>query len=517
MILSVAVSSGFRKELRNGIAYIYGDIRLTSPDMNYINESSPIRSDASYMASLDSWEEISSIVPAIYRAGIVKNGSNIHGVLFKGTPDGGDSLQVSVPRRLADILGLEEGDGLTAYFVGEKVKARKFHVKSVYQDILGNDDKLVVYAGLSDLQRLNGWQRNEVSAIEIQLKDKYRSRDMMREMTQEVGARVLFNTPEDEDTVVASSALNMYPEIFSWLDLIDFNVLFVLILMTIVAGFNMISALLIMLFRNIPVIGLLKSLGMDDCIEGRREKIAGINHMAWLLELTKDGKDVYPQMRKLGPKIVSKYRGGKEKHGNLIRLEMMTRFGYYVTESSEHNAEYAPYWIKAAYPELIDEYFIPLDEYPRRCINQINNWKKQYKDICGNPKLDHKLSREYGSGIMNAIVTNTPYQIGGNVMNNGLITNLPSNAVVEVPCLVDANGVQGTYVGALPPQCAAMNMTNINVQLLTIEAALTLKREHIYHAAMLDPHTSSELNIDDIIAMCDDLIEAHGNMLPKYH
>ena len=265
MILSVAVSSGFRKELRNGIESISGDIRLTSPDLNYINESSPIRSDASYMASLDSLEEISSIVPAIYRAGIVKNGSNIHGVLFKGTPDGGDSLQVSVPRRLADILGLEEGDGLTAYFVGEKVKARKFHVKSVYQDILGNDDKLVVYAGLSDLQRLNGWQSNEVSAIEIQLKDKYRSRDMMREMTQEVGARVLFNTPEDEDTVVASSALNMYPEIFSWLDLIDFNVLFVLILMTIVAGFNMISALLIMLFRNIPVIGLLKSLGMTDC------------------------------------------------------------------------------------------------------------------------------------------------------------------------------------------------------------------------------------------------------------
>lgn len=264
MILSVAVSSGFRKELRNGIASISGDIRLTSPDLNYINESSPIRSDASYMASLDSLEEISSIVPAIYRAGIVKNGSNIHGVLFKGTPDGGDSLQVSVPRRLADILGLNEGDGLTAYFVGEKVKARKFHVKSVYQDILGNDDKLVVYAGLSDLQRLNGWQSNEVSAIEIQLKDKCRSRDMMREMTQEVGARVLFNTPEDEDTVVASSALNMYPEIFSWLDLIDFNVLFVLILMTIVAGFNMISALLIMLFRNIPVIGLLKSLGMTD-------------------------------------------------------------------------------------------------------------------------------------------------------------------------------------------------------------------------------------------------------------
>lgn len=245
-------------------------------------------------------------------------------------------------------------------------------------------------------------------------------------------------------------------------------------------------------------------------------KIAGINHMAWLLDVRKDGKDIYPQMRKLGPKIVKKFRGGKEKHGNLVRLEMMNRFGYYVTESSEHNAEYAPYWIKSQYPELVDEYFIPIDEYPRRCVNQINNWKKQYAEICQGGKVDHKLSLEYGSGIINAVVTNTPYQIGGNVLNNGFITNLPANAVVEVPCLVDANGVQGTYVGELPPQCAALNMTNINPQLLTIEAALTLKKEHIYHAAMLDPHTSAELPIDKIVAMCDDLIKAHGDLLPKY-
>lgn len=264
IILSVAVSSGFRKELRNGIASISGDIRLTSPDLNYINESDPIRSDASYMASLDSLEGIRRIVPAVYRAGIVKNGSNIHGVLFKGTPDGGDSLNVSVPRRLAAILGLREGDDMLAYFVGEKVKARKFHVRSIYDDILGSDDKLVVYAGIADLQRLNGWASNEVSALEIQLEDRFRTTSMMKEMTQEVGARILFNTPEDEDTVVASSALNMYPEIFSWLELIDFNVFFVLVLMTIVAGFNMISSLLIMLFRNISVIGLLKSLGMTD-------------------------------------------------------------------------------------------------------------------------------------------------------------------------------------------------------------------------------------------------------------
>ena len=253
---------------------------------------------------------------------------------------------------------------------------------------------------------------------------------------------------------------------------------------------------------------------------GYRAKIAGINHMAWLLELTKDGKDVYPEMRKKGLALVKKMRGHlehPEKCGaNLIRLEMMNRFGYYVTESSEHNAEYAPFWIKATYPELIREYGIPLDEYPRRCIRQIEGWKKQYKDICKNGKVEHKLSHEYGSGIMEAITTNKPYQIGGNVLNRGFIENLPSDAVVEVPCLVDSNGVQGTYVGRLPVQCAAMNMTNINVQLLTIEAALTLKKDYIYQAAMLDPHTAAELNIDDIVAMCDDLIKAHGKMLPKY-
>ena len=250
---------------------------------------------------------------------------------------------------------------------------------------------------------------------------------------------------------------------------------------------------------------------------GYRTKIAGINHMAWLLDIRdKTGKDIYPEMRKLCRKTIKKYRGGKEKHRDLIRLEMMDKFGYYVTESSEHNAEYAPYWIKNAYPELIDEYFIPLDEYPRRCVNQINDWKKRYKDICENPSLTHSPTHEYGAGIMNAIVTDTPYEIGGNVLNNGLITNLPDNAIVEVPCLVNANGIQGTFVGALPPQCAALNMTNINVQLLTIEAALTRKKEHIYHAAMLDPHTASELKIDDIISMCDDLIEAHGKMLPEY-
>lgn len=264
IIISVAVSSGFRKELRSGIASISGDIRLTSPDLNYVNESSPVRSDASYIPSIDSLEGVASIVPAVYRAGIVKTDEIIHGVLFKGVPDGGDSLSASIPQRLSAILGVNAGDDLTAYFISEKVKARKFHIKSVYEDVLGSDDKLLIITGLSDMQRLNGWSPDEVSAIEIRLEDKYRDPVLLREMTQEVGARVLFNTPEDEDTVVASSALNMYPEIFSWIELIDFNVYFVLILMILVAGVNMISSLLIMLFRNISAIGTLKSVGMTD-------------------------------------------------------------------------------------------------------------------------------------------------------------------------------------------------------------------------------------------------------------
>jgi len=252
---------------------------------------------------------------------------------------------------------------------------------------------------------------------------------------------------------------------------------------------------------------------------GYRCKIAGINHMAWLLEISKDGRDIYPELRKLAKKYVKEHRGKLEKPevcgADLVRLEMLNHFGYYVTESSEHNSEYAAFWIKKNYPDLIREFGIPLDEYPRRCVNQINYWKKQYEEL-KNSELTHTLSREYGSGIMNAIVTDQPYQIGGNVLNHGFIENLPSDAVVEVPCLVDSRGVQGTYVGRLPVQCAAMNMTNINVQLLTIEAALTRKREHVYQAAMLDPHTAAELSIDDIKAMCDDLIEAHGDYLPKY-
>ena len=259
---------------------------------------------------------------------------------------------------------------------------------------------------------------------------------------------------------------------------------------------------------------LFDTLGMDTSrLEGAKELIAGINHMGWLLELKdKNGVDMYPEIKSL---IDAKIADPECK--NKVRLEYIKHFGYYCTESSEHNAEYNMFYIKDKYPELIEKYNIPLDEYPRRCVKQINGWKKEYAELLESGVKEHKRSREYASHIMESIVTGNPYKIGGNVLNNGLITNLPAEACVEVPCLVDAYGVHGCHVGALPVQCAAMNMTNINVQLLTIEAAVTRKRDHIYQAAMLDPHTGSELDIDTIKKMVDDLIDAHGDYLPQYN
>lgn len=260
---------------------------------------------------------------------------------------------------------------------------------------------------------------------------------------------------------------------------------------------------------QVAVPGLLGSLGMNQ--EGVQWKIAGINHMAWLLEVTQNGVDLYPEIKRRAAEKQN------ETHWDMVRYELMLKFGYYVTESSEHNAEYHPYFIKRNYPELIERFNIPLDEYPRRCIHQIESWKNMREEIVNNKSLEHCRSHEYASYIMDAMVTDTPFRIHGNVMNTGgLIANLPKEACVEVACLVDRNGVTPTYVGNLPPQLAALNRTNINTQLLTIEAAITQKREHIYHAALLDPHTSAELSMDDIIAMCDDLIEAHGNWLPQY-
>lgn len=276
----------------------------------------------------------------------------------------------------------------------------------------------------------------------------------------------------------------------------------------------------IMLKEGIKTVGLCHSVQVcaSELLESLelptdhiQSKIAGINHMAWLLEITRDGKDLYPEIKKRA----------KEKqqstHDDMVRFELMDKFGYYVTESSEHNAEYHPYFIKSQYPELIEQYNIPLDEYPRRCVNQIEEWEHMRDDIVNDQNLTHERTHEYGSYIIEAMETNKPYKIGGNVLNTGgLISNLPKNAVVEVPCLVDASGINPTYIGDLPEQLAALNRTNINTQLLTIEAALTQQKEKIYQAAMLDPHTSAELSISDIISLCDDLIEAHGDWLPTY-
>lgn len=258
---------------------------------------------------------------------------------------------------------------------------------------------------------------------------------------------------------------------------------------------------------------LLESLGMADKLEGRQELIAGINHMGWLLELRdRDGNDLYPEIRR---RVAEKALSG-EKHNDMVRFEYIRHLGYYCTESSEHNAEYNPWFIKSKYPEMIDEFNIPLDEYPRRCISQIEGWEKERADILKDGKVTHERSREYASYIMEAVVTDTPYKIGGNVLNNGYIENLPADACVEVPCYIDGTGVHPVKIGKLPTHLAALNATNIGPQLMTIEAAVTKDRRKIYQAAMLDPHTGAELNIRDIICMCDELIEAHGDYMKDY-
>ena len=258
---------------------------------------------------------------------------------------------------------------------------------------------------------------------------------------------------------------------------------------------------------------LLNALGMEDKVEGRTDVIAGINHMAWLLDVRdKDGNDLYPEIKKR-----AKEKNATEKHGDMVRYDYIDKLGYYCTESSEHNAEYNGFYIKSRYPEMIEEFNIPLDEYPRRCVNQIAGWEEERDRILADGKITHERSKEYASYIMEAIVTNKPYKIGGNVLNNGLIDNLPKEACVEVPCLVDGSGITPCHMGSLPLQLAAMNASNIYPQLLTIEAAATLEKKYIYNAAMMDPLTGTELNIKDIYAMVDEMLEAHKDWLPEYH
>lgn len=250
---------------------------------------------------------------------------------------------------------------------------------------------------------------------------------------------------------------------------------------------------------------LFKGLDMTDKYEGHISKIAGINHMAWLLEIKdKDGNDLYPEIRRR-----AKEKNAITKHDDMVRYDYIDKLGYYCTESSEHNAEYNAFYIKAGRDDLIEKFNIPLDEYPRRCVNQIANWEKQKEELLAGGNVQHVRSREYASRIMEAIVTNVPYKIGGNVLNNGLITNLPREACVEVPCLVDNCGVTPTFVGDLPLQLAAMNSSNIYPQLLTIEAAVKGSRDTLYQAALMEPHTGAELSTDEVVALVDELVEAH--------
>jgi alpha-galactosidase len=250
---------------------------------------------------------------------------------------------------------------------------------------------------------------------------------------------------------------------------------------------------------------LLEGLGMP--LDGVTWRIGGINHQAWLLEICRNGADIYPEIKQ-------KAFARTDDHNDLVRYEFMKMFGYFVTESSSHGSEYVPYYHKRTYPQLKERYHLPTNGYKNWGNGKAAYWA-EVDQLINNKSLTHTRSHEYASYIMESMETNIPFEIAGNVLNTGrFIPNLPDKACVEVPCLVNANGIQPTYFGPLPEQCASLNRTNINMQLLTIEAALTGKREHVYHAAMLDPHTSAELSIDDIVKMCDELMALNKEFLP---
>ena len=238
---------------------------------------------------------------------------------------------------------------------------------------------------------------------------------------------------------------------------------------------------------------------------------AGINHMAFYLKLESERQDLYPHI----DRVIAE---GRVPEKNRVRYEIYRRLGYFVTESSEHFSEYVPWFIKRDRPDLIDQFNIPLDEYMSRCEKQIESWEGlKERLLAGHLPEEVNRSMEYASMIIHSVETGIPRVVYGNVSNFGLIDNLPQCCCVEVPCLVDKNGIQPTYVGSLPPHLSAFIQTNVNVQALTVEAALSRKREHIYHAAMLDPHTAAELDLDQIWNLVDELILAHGEWLPEYN
>ncbi|WP_414477090.1 alpha-glucosidase/alpha-galactosidase [Klebsiella variicola] len=254
-----------------------------------------------------------------------------------------------------------------------------------------------------------------------------------------------------------------------------------------------------------------------------RYRCAGINHMAFYLSLEKklaDGSYV-----SLYPDLLQAYAEGRAPkpnlHGNprcenIVRYEMFKKLGYFVTESSEHFAEYTPWFIKPGRDDLIAHYKVPLDEYPKRCVEQLANWHQELESYQRGERIEVKPSREYASTIMNAIWTGEPSVVYGNVRNDDLIDNLPQGCCVEVACLVDANGIQPTKVGALPAHLAALMQTNINVQTLLMQAILNEDRDYVYYATMMDPHTAAVLGIEEIYALVDDLIASHGDWLPAW-
>ena len=272
----------------------------------------------------------------------------------------------------------------------------------------------------------------------------------------------------------------------------------------------------------------MKMVGLCHSVQGTAEQLAndlneniedvdyfcaGINHMSFYLRFEKKQngikQDLYPRLREIAEQ-------GSMPKDNLVRYEMLKRLGFFVTESSEHFSEYTPWFIKRDRPDLIDEFNIPLDEYITRCEKQISEWDEQRVSLENkNQSIEVCQSHEYAASIINGLENDKEITINGNVSNEGLIDNLPGNISVEVPCLINTNGIQPVRVGALPTHLAALMMTNINVQQLTVEASLSGKKEHVYHAAMLDPHTAAELSVDEIWHLVDDLLEAHGEMIPK--
>ncbi len=271
--------------------------------------------------------------------------------------------------------------------------------------------------------------------------------------------------------------------------------------------------------------GTIKTLATDLGIphENMVYQCAGINHFAFYLSLQEKRAD--GTMRDLYPVLKQGYEEGRyptpesyerPRNPNIVRYEILKRFGYFVTESSEHFAEYVPWFIKSGRPDLIEKFGIPLDEYPVRCVEQIARWEKESSEMMSGEEIELMQSHEYASDIINSVLTGAPSVIYGNVPNAGLISNLPEGCAVEVPCLVDSSGLQPTHIGALPPQLAAMMQTNVNVQSLTVEALMTENTDHIYHAAMMDPHTAAELDLEQITQLVDKLRVAHGDWLPSW-